>query len=57
MQPSMKEEDEITGKITPQDAMRMLEGEGLIITLEETTNVLAILRKIANIAVSKYLER
>ncbi|MES2487592.1 MAG: hypothetical protein V4581_16800 [Bacteroidota bacterium] len=53
----MKEEDEITGKITPQDAMRMLEGEGLIITLEEATNILTILRKIANIAVSKYLER
>jgi len=24
----MKEEDEITGKITPQDAVRMLEAKG-----------------------------
>ncbi|WP_154657773.1 hypothetical protein [Flavobacterium subsaxonicum] len=53
----MKEEEEIIGKISPQDALRMLEAEGLSISLEQAINVLAILRKIANIAVSKYLER
>jgi len=57
MQLIMKEEDEITGKMTPHEALALLEAEGLTISLEQATNVLAILRKIANIAVSKYLER
>jgi hypothetical protein len=57
MQLTMKEEEEIIGKISPQDALRMLEAEGLSISLEQAINVLAILRKIANIAVTKYLER
>ncbi len=49
--------EEITGKMTPHEALALLEAEGLTISLEQATNVLAILRKIANIAVSKHLER
>ncbi len=44
-------------KLCPEDAMRMLKSEGIDIDIEQAAEVLFLLRKIANIAVSKYLER
>ncbi|MGV3459040.1 MAG: hypothetical protein ACO1N9_01155 [Flavobacterium sp.] len=54
----MERDDESEqGKISPEDAMRMLKSEGIIIDIEQAAEILFLLRKIANIAVSKYLER
>ncbi len=46
---------EIT-KLTPERAFKMLQKEGMEITLEEAEKILEFLRKLANIAVSKHLE-
>jgi hypothetical protein len=53
-------EDETEGlksKITPERAQKMLSEEGVDITLEEAKDILYFLRKLANIAVLKYLEK
>lgn len=51
-----KEKDNERGKISPETVLKMLNSEGMNITLEEAKSILDFLRKIANIAVSKYLE-
>jgi len=43
-------------KITPEKAMEMLNAEGMKVTLEEAREILLFLRKMAHIAVSKFLE-
>jgi hypothetical protein len=43
-------------KLTPERAFIILREEGLDVTLEQATEILYFLRKLANIAVSKYLE-
>jgi hypothetical protein len=50
-------EEDDKGKITPEKALKMLNAEGLNLTLEQAKEVLEFLRKLANIAVSKYLRR
>jgi hypothetical protein len=53
-------EDEIENvnvKITPEKAQKMLKEEGMDVTLEEAKEILYFLRKLANIAVLKYLEK
>jgi hypothetical protein len=45
------------GKITAEKALKMLQKEGLNVTLEQAGSILDFLRKLANIAVSKYLKR
>jgi hypothetical protein len=50
-------EENEKGKITPEKALKMLNAEGLDLTLEQAKEVLEFLRKLANIAVSKYLRR
>lgn len=42
-------------EITPQKALEMLRTEGMDLTLEQAEEDLGFLRKLANIAVSKYL--
>jgi hypothetical protein len=42
-------------EITPQKALEMLRTEGIDLTLEQAEQDLGFLRKLANIAVSKYL--
>lgn len=52
-------EDEVEknrGKITPEKAMQMLNSEGMNVTIEEATEILLFLRKMAHVAVSKFLE-
>lgn len=44
------------GKITPKQAMNMLNSEGINVTIEEATEILLFLRKMAHVAVSKFLE-
>lgn len=44
------------GKITPEKAMKMLNSEGMNVSLEEAKAILDFMRKLANIAVSKFLE-
>lgn len=51
------EKENERGKITPEKALEMLRAEGLNLTLEQARNVLGFLRKLANIAVSKYLRK
>jgi hypothetical protein len=51
------EEENEKGKITPEKALKMLNAEGLDLSLEQAKEVLEFLRKLANIAVSKYLRR
>lgn len=53
----MENEEEITKwKITPEKAMNMLNSEGMSVTLEEATEILLFLRKMAHVAISKFLE-
>lgn len=53
----MENEDEnMKGKITPEKAMQMLNSEGMNVTIEEATEILLFLRKMAHVAVSKFLE-
>jgi hypothetical protein len=52
----MEFEDENAGEITPEKAMKMLNSEGMNVTLQEATEILLFLRKMANIAVAKFLE-
>jgi len=53
----MENEDErMKGKITPEKTMQMLNSEGMDVTLEEATEILLFLRKIAHAVVSKFLE-
>lgn len=53
----MEDEEENTrGKITPEKAMDMLNSEGMNVTIEEATEILLFLRKMAHVAVSKFLE-
>ncbi|WP_167522127.1 hypothetical protein [Flavobacterium fluviatile] len=49
------EKEKVSGKITPEKAMQMLRSEGLDVTIEEASEILDFLRKMANIAVSKFL--
>jgi hypothetical protein len=51
------EEENEKGKITSEKGLKMLNAEGLVLTLEQAEEVLGFLRKIANITVSKYLRR
>lgn len=51
------EMERVKGKITPEKALEMLKKEGLDITLEQAGTILEFLRKLANIAVSKYLRK
>jgi hypothetical protein len=54
----MENQEEIEkGKITPERALKMLNAEGVDLTLEQAEEVLELLKKLANIAVSKYLRR
>lgn len=55
----MKDEmdDNLETKITPDKAQKMLKEEGVEVTLEEAKDILCFLRKLANIAVLKYLEK
>ncbi|WP_281225406.1 hypothetical protein [Flavobacterium aquiphilum] len=50
------EEKNANGKISPEKAMEMLKSEGMNVTIEEATEILLFLRKMAHIAVSKFLE-
>lgn len=52
----MKDEEEMRGKITPEKAMQMLNSEGMSVTIEEATEILLFLRKLAHAVVSKFLE-
>ena len=49
-------QDNEKGKISPERAMKMLNSEGMNVTLDEAKAILDFLRKLANIAVSKYLK-
>ena len=48
---------EVKSRITPEKALVMLKCEGLDLTLEQAKGILDLLRKLANIAVSKYLKK
>lgn len=50
------EEEDVKGRITPEKAMSVLNAEGMNVTLMEATEILFFLQKMANIAVSKFLE-
>lgn len=52
----MKTEIDFKGQITTKKAIKMLKKEGMKVTIEEAEQILVFLRKIANIAVSKYLK-
>ncbi|EJF99008.1 hypothetical protein [Flavobacterium sp. F52] len=45
-----------TGKITPEKALKMLTDEGMDVTLAQTAEILSFLRLIAGISVKKILE-
>nr|WP_315200695.1 hypothetical protein [uncultured Flavobacterium sp.] len=47
----------VNAKVTPEKAQKMLKEEGMEVTLEEAKDILYFLRKLANIAVFKYLEK
>jgi hypothetical protein len=49
--------DNFKEKITPESAQKMLRDEGMDVTIAEAKEILYFLRKIANIAVLKYLEK
>jgi len=44
-------------KITAESAQKMLSDEGIIVSIEQTKSILFFLRKLANIAVTKYLRK
>lgn len=50
------EDEEVKGEITPEKAMKMLNSEGMNVTLQEATEILLFLRKMAGVAVAKFLE-
>ncbi|MBG6188473.1 hypothetical protein IWX80_002852 [Flavobacterium sp. CAN_S2] len=50
-----KDIDYRDSKLTPEKALHMLRSEGLDVTFEQVQEILYLLRKIANIAVSKHL--
>lgn len=50
-------EEEEKEKITPEKAKNMLRQEGVELTLEQAKDVLEFMRKLANIAITKYLEK
>lgn len=49
------EEEKVKRKITPHEALKMLNGEGMNVTLEEATEILNFLKFIANAVVKKFL--
>ncbi|AXB57687.1 hypothetical protein [Flavobacterium fluviale] len=49
------EEEKVKGKITPHEALKILNGEGMNVTLEEATEILNFLKFIANAIVKKFL--
>jgi hypothetical protein len=44
-------------RLTPQKVQEMLASRGTIITIEQAAAILEFLRKLANIAVSNYLQK
>ncbi|WP_173820310.1 hypothetical protein [Niastella vici] len=44
-------------KLTPQKVQEMLRQRGTIVTLEQATAILNFIRKLANIAISNYLQK
>jgi hypothetical protein len=44
------------GRITPTQTMNVLNSGGIHVTVEEAKAILEFMKKIANIAVSKYLQ-
>ncbi len=50
------EEYEYKGKITPLEAKKMLNDEGMNVTLEEATEILKFLVKMADVAVRNFLK-
>ncbi|CAM2939857.1 MULTISPECIES: hypothetical protein [Flavobacterium] len=44
------------GKITAKKTMKILNSGGICVTLEEAEAILVFMKKIANIAVTKYLQ-
>ncbi|MFD1604797.1 hypothetical protein ACFSJW_15410 [Flavobacterium artemisiae] len=50
------EEYEYTGKITPLEAQKMLNDEGMNVTLEEATDILKFLANMADVAVRNFLK-
>lgn len=51
------EEYEYKGKITPLEAQKMLNDEGMNVTLEEATDILKFLAKMADVAVRNFLKQ
>lgn len=52
----MKNEVNEKEKITAKKTMKILKSGGIHVTLEEAEAILVFMKKIANIAVSKYLQ-
>lgn len=52
----MKTEIDFRDQITPKKAMKILKKEGMHVTTNEAEQILFFLRKLANIAVKKYLD-
>lgn len=50
------EEYEYKGKITPLEAQKMLNDEGMNVTLEEATDILKFLANMADVAVRNFLK-
>jgi hypothetical protein len=44
-------------KLTPQKVQEMLRERGTVVTLEQATAILDFFRKLANIAISNYLQK
>ncbi|QOG01084.1 hypothetical protein [Flavobacterium sp. MDT1-60] len=49
------EEEKHNGKISPQKAQKMLNDEGMDVTLEEAAEILSFLKFMANAVVKKFL--
>ena len=43
------------GKMTPEKAAKMLAEDGLVVTIEEATQIVEFLRALAKMAVAQYL--
>lgn len=43
-------------KLTAEEAVKMLKKQGMEVTVEQAAEILAFMRKLANIAVSNYLK-
>ncbi|WP_426484606.1 hypothetical protein [Flavobacterium sp. 2] len=50
------EEYEYKGKITPLEAQKVLNNEGMNVSLEEATDILKFLVKMADVAVRNFLK-